>query len=58
MADLTATPEELIATFRELFPREYEIAMLTLMTRKQAGLIAELERGEAGPAAADEAVRG
>jgi hypothetical protein len=43
MADLTATPEELIATFRELFPREHEIAMLTLMTWKQAERIAEFE---------------
>ncbi len=32
MADLTATPDELIAGFRELFPREYEIAFLTLAT--------------------------
>jgi hypothetical protein len=43
MADLTATPEELIGTFRELFPREYEEAFLTLANRKQAPRIAELE---------------
>jgi hypothetical protein len=47
MADLTATPDELISTFRELFPREYEVAFLTLTTRKQAERIAELEREEA-----------
>lgn len=40
---LTATPEELIATFRELFPQEFQIAFLTLSTRKQAERIAELE---------------
>ena len=50
MADVTETPEELIGTFRELFPREHEIAMLTLMSRNQAEVIAQLERGEPEPA--------
>jgi hypothetical protein len=44
MGSLNATdPEELIATFRELFPQEFQIAFLTLSTRKQAERIAELE---------------
>lgn len=50
MTDLTATAEELLAVVRERFPREYEIALLTLATRKQAARIAELE---AAAAAAD-----
>jgi hypothetical protein len=35
MADLTATPDELIAVFRELFSREHEIAFLTLANRNR-----------------------
>jgi hypothetical protein len=58
MADLTATPDELIAVFRELFPREHEIAMLNLMTRKQAERIAELERRDGPPMGGDVTVQG
>lgn len=50
MGELTATPDEVMATFRELFPREYDVAMLTLTTRKQAERIAELEQQAKGPA--------
>lgn len=44
---LTATAEELLAIVRELFPREHEIALLTLANRKQAERIAELEAEQA-----------
>ncbi|MBX6387303.1 MAG: hypothetical protein IRZ07_30725 [Microbispora sp.] len=47
MTDLTATADELLAVVRERFPREYEIALLTLATRKQAARIAELEAAAA-----------
>lgn len=43
MAELTASPEDLLAVVRDLFPREHEIAFLTLLARTQAARIAELE---------------
>ncbi|NJP28065.1 MULTISPECIES: hypothetical protein [unclassified Microbispora] len=49
MTDLTATADELLDIVRERFPREYEIAFLTLANRKQAERLAELERAAQQP---------
>lgn len=48
MPDLEATSDELLAVVRELWPREYDIAALHLIVRKQQDRIAELERGKGG----------
>lgn len=43
MTELTASTDELLAVIRERFPREHEIAVLTLINRKQAERIAVFE---------------
>ncbi|MGI5292781.1 hypothetical protein ACQEVF_57050 [Nonomuraea polychroma] len=40
---LTATPDEVLTVVRELFPRELDIAVLTLTTRMQQRHIYELQ---------------
>ena len=39
---IEATPEELLEAVKALWPKEYEIALLNVVARKQQELIAEL----------------